>query len=73
MAIELIDKIKQKNGKSYKLVDAEDVDLHDGRDLSKLTPLVKTKAEYEAMKEAGTLDEEQVYFILQDEEDGDEP
>lgn len=33
MAIELIDKIKQKNNGTFKLVDAVDVELKDGRDV----------------------------------------
>ena len=33
MAIELIDKIKQKNNGNFKLVDAIDVELKDGSDL----------------------------------------
>lgn len=70
MPITLIDKVKPKG--DFPLVDAEDI-VRGKTPLTKLLPLVKTKAEYEAMKEAGTLDEEQVYFILQDEEDGDEP
>ena len=36
MAIELIDKIKQKNNGTFKLVDAIDVELSDGRDVDKV-------------------------------------
>ena len=36
MAIELIDKIKQKNNGTFKLVDAVDVELSDGRDVDKV-------------------------------------
>ena len=38
MAIELIDKIKQKNGGTFKLIDACDVEMKDGSDLE---PILK--------------------------------
>ena len=44
MPIELIDKIKPKNGQGFPLVDAEDVVMPDGTRLSNFSP--KIQADY---------------------------
>ena len=66
MPINLIDKIKPKG--DFPLVDSTDI-VHGSVPLPKLLPIVLTKAEYEAMQEAGTVDEQQIYFIEQQEDD----
>ena len=42
MPIELIDKIKPKNGQGFPLVEAEDVEMPDGTRLSKFSPQIQT-------------------------------
>ena len=82
MAIELIDKIKQKNNGTFALVDATDVDMGDGKRLSDKEFFTEadvktvisdlfvpcTQAEYDALVSAGTVDENKYYMIVGDSE-----
>lgn len=62
MAIELIDKIKPKNGGSFPMVDAEDVACGDGR-LPDFLPVVVSQEEYDQMVADGTVNENTLYFV----------
>lgn len=48
MPIELIDKIKPANNRSFPLVDAEDIGFKEGR-LNEYMPVVISKADYDAL------------------------
>lgn len=63
MAIQLIDKIKPKNNGSFPMVDAEDVELPDGRRLTSVLPVFVTEEEYNAMEAAGTVDPNISYYV----------
>ena len=67
MAIELIAKVKPKNGSSFALVDAVDVEMPDGTRLSdrpRLLPV--TQDEYDALVKAGTVQTDVLYMIVRD-------
>ena len=66
MPIELIDKIKPKNGQAFTLVDAEDVEFKGGR-LSEYIPVALTQEEYNALAEAGQINAKTPYMIVRDE------
>jgi hypothetical protein len=73
MAIELIGKIKPKNGGKFALVDAADVQVGDGRldaTLTQLTPVYLLQEEYDALADAGAVEEERLYIILEPEGTG---
>ena len=65
MAIELISKIKTKNNGAFAIVDAVDVEMPDGRRLSEMVFTVKTQEEYDALVEAGEVDETTLYMIVE--------
>lgn len=65
MAIELISKIKPKNNGTFAIVDAVDVEMPDGRRLSEMVFTVKTQEEYDALVEAGEVDETTLYMIVE--------
>lgn len=65
MAIELISKIKPKNNGAFAIVDAADVEMPDGRRLSEMVFTVKTQEEYDALVEAGEVDETTLYMIVE--------
>lgn len=65
MAIELISKIKPKNNGKFAMVDAVDVEMPDGRRLSEMVFTVKTQEEYDALVEAGEVDETTLYMIVE--------
>ena len=69
MAIELIDKIKPKNGGKFPMVDAEDVACGDAR-LSDYLPVFLTQAEYDALAAAGGLNPKTPYLIKKEDGDG---
>lgn len=72
MAIELISKIKPKNGASYPMVDAADVAMPDGTRLDEFQQTVLgairmqavTVEWYNEMREAGTLEPNVCYLIV---------
>lgn len=72
MAIELISKIKPKNGASYPMVDAADVAMPDGTRLNEfhasIMASIKMQAVtpewYNEMREAGTLEPNVCYLIV---------
>lgn len=72
MAIELISKIKPKNGASYPMVDAADVEMPDGSRLSDFHESIMASIQmqavtpefYEEMRKAGTLDPRVCYLIV---------
>jgi hypothetical protein len=79
MAIELIDKIKPKNGGSFPLVEAADVEMPDGKRLDQIAGKIKdensgaairvwfgTEAAYEALESAGLVEDDVWYNILED-------
>lgn len=74
MAIELISKIKPKNGQSYPMVDAADVEMPDGTRLGDFYESVMRTVEimpisqerYYEMQQAGTVDPNVVYLIVSD-------
>lgn len=74
MAIELISKIKPKNGASYPMVDAKDVAMPDGTRLSDFQQSVMssvqivamTQDKYYEMQAAGTLEPNTAYLIVSD-------
>lgn len=70
MPIPLIDKIKPKNGGKFAMADAEDIEMPDGQRLDKLSLewflKILTQAEYDAMVEAGTIDENMLYLIREE-------
>lgn len=76
MAIELIDKIKPKNGGDFPMVEAADVALPDGTRLDaaivSITPVYLTQSAYDALVEAGTYGPNTLYFILEDTAGGGE-
>lgn len=65
----ILEKIKQAAGKTYALVDAEDVEMADGKRLPaaipKLVPV--TKGEYEELEAAGKIEPDVYYMIARDE------
>lgn len=63
MAIELISKIKPKNGGNFPMVDAEDVLMPNGKRLSDLLIEVVTQIEYDALVDADTVDDSVLYLI----------
>lgn len=74
MAIELISKIKPKNGGTFPMVDAEDVLMPDGSRLSNIDSYIGgmfvslTQSEYDALVAAGTVDANKYYLIVGDDE-----
>ena len=72
MAIELISKIKPKNGATYPMVDAADVAMPDGTRLDEFQQSVLASIKmqavtpewYEEMRVAGTLDPNVCYLIV---------
>ena len=64
MAIELISKIKPKNNGNFPLVDAEDIAFEDGR-LTDFLPRCLTEDEYNALREAGQLNQNTPYLIIE--------
>ena len=66
MAIELISKIKPKNGGNFAMVDAEDVEMPDGTRLPAHLPIALSRADYEALCTSGNIDEAKLYFIVED-------
>ena len=65
MAIELIAKIKPKNGKDFALVDSEDIQHNESR-LADIMPVFLTEAEYEALDKAGKINPKTPYFIKEE-------
>lgn len=65
MAIELISKIKPKNNGTFAMVDASDVEMPDGSRLSDMIFKAITEEEYEALKNAGELNETTLYMIVE--------
>jgi hypothetical protein len=65
MAIELISKIKPKNNGTFAMVDASDVEMPDGSRLSDMIFKTITEEEYEALKNAGELNETTLYMIVE--------
>lgn len=65
MAIELIAKIKQKNGGDFFLVDAEDVELN-GKPISDYIGVALTQEEYDELLANGKLVSTTQYFIYED-------
>lgn len=65
MSIELIDKIKPKNGGSFPIVEAEDV-AYQGKRIPDFLPVVITQEEYDALVAAGTVNEDTLYFIKEE-------
>lgn len=65
MAIELIGKIKPKNNGTFAMVDAVDVEMPDGSRLSDMIFKPVTEEEYEALKDAGELNETTLYMIVE--------
>lgn len=63
MALPLADKIKPKNGGTFALVDAADVELPDGGRLTDVLPVFVSEEEYAAMEKAGTIDPNVSYYI----------
>lgn len=68
MAIELIAKIKPKNGGSFAMVDAEDVAYKDGR-LIDYMPVCLTQEEYDALVADGNINENTPYLIRREVEE----
>ena len=68
MAIELIDKIKQKNNGSFKLLDAVDVELKDGSDLQSFIDKIDDKITDLPLPESGKCNS----VVSSDEEPTDE-
>lgn len=68
MAIELIDKIKQKNNGSFKLLDAVDVELKDGSDLQSFIDNIDDKITGSPLPESGKCNS----VVSSDEEPTDE-
>ena len=76
MAIELISKIKPKNGGSFAMVDAEDVEMPNGDRLSDFVAEVRnfvkieahTQEEYDQLLADGLIDSSTVYLIVSDDE-----
>ena len=71
MPIELIDKIKPKNSGTFAMVDAADVEMEDGTRLQEAIdarPLIVmlTNTEYQALVEAGEVQDGVVYMIARD-------
>lgn len=80
MAIELIDKIKPKNGGSFPLVDAADVEMPDGKRLDQIAGTIKDEnsgatirvwfgpeKELEALEAAGLIEDDVWYNAFEDE------
>ena len=65
MAIEMIGKMKPKNSGTFALVDAADVEMPDGSRLSDMIFKAVTEEEYEALVEAGEVDETTLYMIVE--------
>ena len=63
MAIAITGKFKPKGG--FALMDAEDVE-YQGNRLPDFLPVPVTQAEYDAMVEAGTVNENTFYFIKEE-------
>ena len=63
MALPLADKIKPKNGGTFALVDAADVELPGGGRLTDVLPVFVSEEEYAAMEKAGTIDPNVSYYI----------
>lgn len=68
MAIELIAKIKPKNGGNFAMVDAEDIAYKDGR-LPDYMPVWLTQEEYDALDEISPTTP---YFIYEQETEEEE-
>lgn len=67
MSIELIAKVKPKNGGKFALMDAEDVEMPNGSRLSEQPMIVTmTQSEYTALEEAGEVDPTVIYMIARD-------
>lgn len=64
MAVELIDKIKPKNGGSFAMVDAEDI-AYKGARLPDFLPVAMTQEEYDALEEAGKINPNTPYIIIE--------
>lgn len=64
MSIPLISDIVPKNDGDFPLVAAQHVSYKDGR-LSDYMPIAVTQAEYNALKEAGTLSATNPYLIVE--------
>lgn len=71
MSIALPDKIKPANGQAFPLVDAQDVEMGDGKRLPDALPVPLTQEAYNAMLERGEVDDTTVYLIYRSEEGGD--
>lgn len=66
MALPLADKIKPKNGGSFALVDAQDVELPDGSRLPDHLPVYLTQEAYDALAAAGEINDTTLYMIVED-------
>lgn len=81
MAIELISKIKPKNSGNFPIADAVDISVdNNNRRLSTVLPIVFgsgvmaqpiliKQEDYDALKQAGTLDETALWLIYEDDEE----
>lgn len=70
MPINLIDKIKPKNGGAFAMVDAEDVEMPNGGRLSQFIPMqIVTQAQYDEMEENDTIPDGIVFGILEEGEE----
>lgn len=58
-------KMKPRNGSSFKIVDAQDVE-YKNLPLTKFIPLVMTEEEYNAWVNSASYDEDQVVLIAWD-------
>ena len=81
MPVPLIDKIKPKNGGKFAIADAEDIDMPNGKRLDKFAEDTETRMsalesqkvvfltedEYFALLDAGEIDEETKYMIIEEE------
>lgn len=64
MAVKTSSTIEPYNN-SYFVANAEHIG-HNGKPLPKFLPVPVTQAEYDAMVEAGTVDEDTMYFIKEE-------
>ena len=65
MAIEITGKFKPKNGKTFAIVDAADVEMPNGGRLPDYMPVAITQADYDKLVADGTVNEKTPYLIVE--------
>ena len=66
MPIELIDKIKPANNRTFALVDAEDIAFKEGR-LNEYMPVVISKTDFEVLKNSPEYNPKTPYLVYEEE------